>query len=143
VGSPPKFTGKKAYQICLAKFEAIPGYQIGRFGEKKFKALTTLLLEENCMAIHIRRVLIEALKPRETLLVELSQAICSVSGVEECDIVVTDVDVKTETIKLTVRGPNIEYDGISKIMQEYGTSIKGVDEISVSKTKPLQKPPSQ
>jgi len=87
------------------------------------------------MSIHIRRVLIEALKPRETPLVELSQAICSVNGVEECDMVVTDVDVKTETIKLTVRGPNIEYAGIAKIMQEHGMSIKGVDEISVSKTK--------
>jgi hypothetical protein len=95
------------------------------------------------MAVHIRRVLIEALKPRETRLVELSEAICSVNGVEECDIMVTDVDVKTETIKLTVRGPHIEYDGISKIMQEYGISIKGVDEISVSKSKPIQKPPSQ
>jgi len=95
------------------------------------------------MTIHIRRVLIEALKPRETLLVELAQAICSVNGVEECDIVVTDVDVKTETIKLTVRGPNIEYDSISKVMQEYGVSIKGVDEISVSKTKlPSPKPAS-
>jgi hypothetical protein len=95
------------------------------------------------MAVHIRRVLIEALKPRETRIVELSEAICSVNGVEECDIVVTDVDVKTETIKLTVRGPDIEYEGISKIMQEYGISIKGVDEISVSKSKPIQKPPSQ
>jgi hypothetical protein len=96
------------------------------------------------MTINIRRVLIESLKPRETPLVELSQAICSVNGVEECDIVVTDVDVKTETVKLTVRGPNIEYDGISKIMHEYGMSIKGVDEISVTKGKqPLQKPTSQ
>jgi len=95
------------------------------------------------MPIHIRRVLIEALKPRETALVELSEAICSVMGVEECDIVVTDVDVKTETIKLTVRGSDIEYDGISKTMQEYGVSIKGVDEISVSKSKPLQKPTAQ
>jgi len=95
------------------------------------------------MSIHIRRVLIEALKPRETPLVELSQAICSVDGVEECDIVVTDVDVKTETIKLTVRGPNIEYDSIAKIMHEHGMSIKGVDEISVSKTKqPSTKPSS-
>jgi hypothetical protein len=87
------------------------------------------------MAIHIRRVLIEALKPRELTIVELSQAICSATGVEECDIVVTDVDVKTETIKLTVRGPNVQYNEISKIVQEYGMSIKGVDEISVSKTK--------
>jgi len=94
------------------------------------------------MSIHIRRVLIEALKPRETPLVELSQAICSVNGVEECDMVVTDVDVKTETIKITVRGPNIEYAGIAKIMQEHGMSIKGVDEISVSKKQPSTKPSS-
>jgi hypothetical protein len=91
------------------------------------------------MTIQIRRVLIEALKPRETTIVELSQAICSANGVEECDIVVTDVDVKTETIKLTVRGPNIQYDEISRVMQDYGTSIKGIDEISVSKLK--QPPP--
>jgi hypothetical protein len=101
---------------------------------KKFKAFFHLLLG-NCMSVYIRRVLIEALKPRETPLVELSRAICSVSGVEECDIVVTDVDVMTETIKLTITGPNIEYDGISKVMNDYGISIKGIDEISVSKTK--------
>jgi len=87
------------------------------------------------MSIHIRRVLIEALKARETSLVELSQAICSVNGIEECDVVVTDVDVKTETIKLTVRGANIEYSGIVKILQENGVSSKGIDEVSVSKMK--------
>jgi len=95
------------------------------------------------MSIHIRRVLIEALKPRDTPIVELSQAICSVDGIEECDIVVTDVDVKTETIKIAVRGPNVEYDGLAKIMKEHGISIKGVDEISVSKAKqPSQKTPA-
>ncbi len=89
------------------------------------------------MAIHIRRVLIEALKSRETALVELSQTICAVNGVEECDIVVTDVDAKTETIKLTVRGANIEYSGILNILQENGVSVKGVDEVNVSKVKQL------
>jgi hypothetical protein len=78
------------------------------------------------------------------MLVELSQAICSVNGVEECDIAVTDVDAKTETIKLTIRGPDIGYDELLKIAQEHGVSIKGVDEISVSKSKAvLQKPTSQ
>jgi len=78
------------------------------------------------------------------MLVELSQAICSVNGVEECDITVTDVDAKTETIKLTIRGPDIAYDELLKIAHENGVSIKGVDEISVSKSKPvLQKPTSQ
>ena len=87
------------------------------------------------MSIHIRRVLIEALKARDTSLVNLSQAICSVNGVEECDIVVTDVDAKTETIKLTVRGADIEYSGIMSILQENGVSVKGIDEVNVSKAK--------
>jgi hypothetical protein len=95
------------------------------------------------MKIHIRRVLIEALKSRETPLVDLSQAICSVDGADECDMIVTDVDARTETIKLTVKGSDIEYDELSKVLQEHGISIKGVDEISVSKPKlPLQKPPT-
>ncbi|MDD3792790.1 MAG: DUF211 domain-containing protein [Candidatus Bathyarchaeota archaeon] len=93
------------------------------------------------MTVQIRRVLIEALKARETSLVELSQLLCSVNGVEECDIVVTDVDVKTDTIKLTVRGTNIEYDGILNILQDNGVSVKGVDEVSVSKVKQsMQRP---
>ena len=87
------------------------------------------------MSIHIRRVLIEALKARDTSLVNLSQAICSVNGVEECDIVVTDVDAKTETIKLTVRGADIEYSGIMSVLQENGVSVKGIDEVNVSKAK--------
>ena len=94
------------------------------------------------MAIHIRRVLIEALKARDTSLVNLSQAICSVNGVEECDIVVTDVDAKTETIKLTVRGADIEYSGIMSVLQENGVSVKGVDEVNVSKTKQSSQRPS-
>ena len=94
------------------------------------------------MTIHIRRVLIEALKARETSLVDLSQAICAVNGVEECDIVVTDVDAKTETIKLTVRGANIEYNGIVNILQENGVSVKGVDEVNVSKVKQVFQRPT-
>jgi len=92
------------------------------------------------MSVHIRRILFDALKPRETPIVDLSQALCSVEGVEECDIVVVDVDVKTETVKVTIRGPNVDYEAISKIMEEQAVSIKGVDEINVTKAKPPPKP---
>jgi hypothetical protein len=59
------------------------------------------------MAIHIRRVLIEALKPRETPLVELAQAICSVNGVEECDIVVTSKEIKELAQEIAKRIPTV------------------------------------
>lgn len=93
------------------------------------------------MSVNIRRLLIEALKARETSLVELSRALCSANGVDECDIVVTDVDAKTETVKLTVRGSNIEYEAILNILQSNGVSVKGIDEVSVAKAKlSLQRP---
>ena len=95
------------------------------------------------MSVHIRRILFDALKPRETSIINLSQALCSVEGVEECDIVVVDVDVKTETVKVTIRGLSVDYEAISKIMEEQAVSIKGVDEINVAKSKPPPKPPAK
>jgi hypothetical protein len=85
------------------------------------------------MPAAIRRVLLDALKPRELSLVDLSKSVCSSDGVEEVDIIVSEVDSKTETIKITVKGPKINYDALSKVMDRYGVSIRGIDEISVAK----------
>ncbi len=87
------------------------------------------------MAVHIKRMVIDSLKPRETTILDLSKSLCEVKGVNEVDITVTEVDVKTETIKLTIRGVDIDYNGASKIMQENGATIRSVDEINVSKAK--------
>ena len=92
------------------------------------------------MSVRIRRILLDALKPRETSVIVLSKMLCSVEGVDECGVVVVDVDVKTETVRLTLRGHNIDYDAISKIMEEQALSVKGVDEIDVEKVKPAPKP---
>lgn len=87
------------------------------------------------MTVHIRRMIIDSLKPRETTIVDLSQALCEVEGVEEVDITVTEVDVKTETIKLVIRGSNIDYEKLSKVMVDHGVAVRSVDEINVSRAK--------
>ena len=92
------------------------------------------------MSVAIRRLLLDALKPRETSIIELAKALGSVNGVEGVDIVVSEVDSKTETIKLTVRGPRIQYDDVTKMMEKYGISIRGVDEINVTKHTEQSKP---
>ena len=91
------------------------------------------------MSVAIKRLLLDALKPRETSIIELAKALGSVGGVEDVDIIVSEVDSKTETIKLTFKGPQIEYDAVTKTMERYSISIRGVDEVSVSKTEPYQK----
>jgi len=86
------------------------------------------------LTANIRRIVLDSLKPRETSIIELSQALCSVDGVDEVDITVTEVDVKTETIKLVIRGTNINYEELSKVMMDHGSTIRSIDEISVTRT---------
>ena len=85
------------------------------------------------MSISIRKLLIDALKPREIPITELSKAICSARGVEEVDIVVTEVDARTETVKITITGTDIDFDEISKLITENSAAIRSVDQVTVSK----------
>jgi hypothetical protein len=89
------------------------------------------------MTVYIKRMVIDSLKPREIAILDLSKSLCEVKGVDEVDITVTEVDVKTETIKITVRGSNIDYEGLTKVMSDHGATIRSLDEINVSKTKAI------
>lgn len=85
--------------------------------------------------VGIKRVVIDGLKPREVTIVNLSKALCNVGGVEEVSIVVTEVDTKTETIKLTITGSNIDYESIVKTMNENGTVVRSIDEVTAARIK--------
>mgnify|MGYP000005724991 CR=1 FL=1 len=87
------------------------------------------------MPVFIKRIVVDSLKPRETPIIELSRALCYVDGVEEVDVTVTEVDVRTETIRLTIKGSDINYDNVAKVLNEYGVAIRSIDEINVSKRK--------
>ncbi len=85
--------------------------------------------------VGLKRIVIDGLKPREITIVSLSKTLCSVSGVDEVSIVVTEVDTKTETVKLTITGSNIDYDSIVKAMSENSTIVRSIDEVTAAKIK--------
>lgn len=85
------------------------------------------------MSVVIRRLLVDALKPREISIVDLSKALCEVDGVEKVDAVITEVDAETETVKLSIIGPNIEYEKLMDVMGDYGLAVRSIDEVSVSR----------
>ena len=87
------------------------------------------------MPVSIKRLVIDSLKPRETTVVELSRALADSKGVDEVDIIVTEVDARTETTKLTIKGMDIDYEQILNVMKEHGATVRSVDEISVAKSK--------
>jgi hypothetical protein len=85
------------------------------------------------MSVAVKRVLMDVLKPRELSIVELAKALGAVDEKGEVEIIVSEVDSKTETLKVTIRGANIDYVLVSKIMDQYGVSIRGIDEINVAR----------
>jgi hypothetical protein len=85
------------------------------------------------MPVMIRQILLDVLKPRESSLVDLAKALGSSEGVEETDIVVSEVDSRTETLKITVKGQRINYEALTRVMDRQGISIRGIDAIHVGK----------
>lgn len=85
------------------------------------------------MSASVRRMLIDALKPHEISIVDLSKRLCEIDGVDEVDITVTEVDVDTETVKINILGSNIDYEHIRRFMDYYGLAIRSIDEVSVIK----------
>ena len=84
------------------------------------------------MPIAVKRILMDALKPRELSIVDLAKALGSVDKKGDVEIIVSEVDSKTETLKVTIRGSNLDYSLVSKIMDQYGVSVRGIDEINVA-----------
>ena len=85
------------------------------------------------MSVSVKRVLLDALKPRELSIVDLAKALGSVDEKGEVEIIVREVDARTEPLKVTIKGSNIDYEAVSKIMDQYGISIRGIDEINVAR----------
>lgn len=83
--------------------------------------------------IAIRKVILDALKPRDLDLRELSSRICSLDGVNEVEIEVREVDAKTETIKIIVKGEDICYDEVQEELSELGVAVRSLDGIVVFK----------
>lgn len=84
------------------------------------------------MPVAVKRILMDVLKPRELSIVDLAKALSSVDKKGEVEIIVSEVDSKTETLKVTIRGSNLDYSLVSTIMDQYGVSVRGIDEINVA-----------
>lgn len=83
--------------------------------------------------VGIVRVTLDVLKPREVSLEDLALALGEVQGVETVDITVTEVDARTETLKVTVSGRGISLEDLEKVMNEHSAIIRSIDAVSVGR----------
>ncbi|MCL4328180.1 MAG: DUF211 domain-containing protein [Candidatus Thermoplasmatota archaeon] len=84
--------------------------------------------------MNVRRVVLDVDKSvNRPTLVELANAISAVPGVEGVNILVTEMDVGTMGMNITVEGQNIDYDELLQVVENTGAAVHSIDEIAVGK----------
>ncbi|MGD2252770.1 MAG: DUF211 domain-containing protein [Anaerolineales bacterium] len=82
----------------------------------------------------LRRLVLDTLKPYEPSIVELAQQIAELPGIDSVNISIYEIDRKVENAKITVEGPDIQYDALESMIRDLGGSIHSIDEAVAGKT---------
>ncbi|MDH4221561.1 MAG: DUF211 domain-containing protein [Candidatus Bathyarchaeota archaeon] len=81
----------------------------------------------------IRRLVLDVLKPHNPSVVELSEALSHLEGVEGVNIIIYEIDQKVENAKVVIAGSSIDFENIKKKLEEMGATIHSVDEVAAGK----------
>ena len=81
----------------------------------------------------IRRLVLDVLKPHKPSVVELSEVLSHLDGVEGVNIIIYEIDQQVENAKVIVAGNSISFEDIKKKVEEMGATIHSVDEVAAGK----------
>jgi hypothetical protein len=80
------------------------------------------------MPAKIRRVVLDVLKPHDPSIIELSQRLASLPGVDGVNIMIYEVDRKVENAKITAEGSDLSYTEILQTIEDCGGTVHSIDE---------------
>jgi hypothetical protein len=81
----------------------------------------------------IRRIVLDVLKPYKPNVVEVSEALSHLTGVEGVNIIINEIDQQVENAKVIVVGISIDFEEIRKKLEEFGATIHSIDEVAAGK----------
>ena len=81
----------------------------------------------------IRRIVLDVLKPHKPSVVEVSEALSHLEGVEGVNIIINEIDQQVENAKVIIAGISISFEDIQKKLEELGATIHSIDEVAAGK----------
>lgn len=81
----------------------------------------------------IRRLVLDVLKPHNPSVVELSEALSHLDGVEGVNVIIYEIDQQVENAKIVIAGSSIDFETIKKKLEEMGATVHSVDEVAAGK----------
>jgi len=82
---------------------------------------------------HIRRLVLDVLKPHEPSILELARQLSDLEGVEAVNISIYEMDRKVENAKITIQGPDLNYEKLLRVINDGGGTIHSLDEVVAGK----------
>ena len=81
----------------------------------------------------IRRLVLDVLKPHKPSVVELSEALSHLQGVEGVNVIIYEIDQQVENAKVIIAGNSLNFEDIKSKLEELGATIHSVDEVAAGK----------
>ena len=81
----------------------------------------------------IRRLVLDVLKPHKPTVVEVSETLSHLEGVEGVNVIIYEIDQQVENAKIIIAGSSIDFESIKKKLEEMGATIHSVDEVAAGK----------
>ena len=78
----------------------------------------------------IRQLVIDVLKPHEPSMLSVAQEITEIDSVGGVNAVLLEMDEEVRNIKFTIEGENIDYDAVSKVIEDTGAQVHSVDQVA-------------
>lgn len=78
----------------------------------------------------IKMLELDVLKPHEPILPYFAEELAKIPHVIDVNVSVIEMDVETQTIKLTILGNDIDYEDVCNTIEKNGGSIHSVDKVS-------------
>ena len=85
------------------------------------------------MPAKIRRIVLDVLKPHDPSIIEVSQRLAGLPGVDGVNISIYEMDRKVENAKITVEGSDLAYEDIVDIIEDGGGTVHSIDEAVAGK----------
>jgi len=83
---------------------------------------------------NIRRLVLDVLKPLSPSIIELAKQLADTQGVDGVDVSLVEMDTKSESVKITCEGENINYKEVEAVITDNGGSVHSVDKVSTGST---------
>ena len=80
--------------------------------------------------VMIKRIILDVLKPHSPSIIELAEILSDLEGVSGVNVSLDEVDTKTDSVKITIEGPIIDYKQVEKTIISCGAEIHSIDGVS-------------